>query len=84
MAQKQGIGCSPVICCRDVLALYRPAKRRHIVPAMTIVHYDYRPKRPRKAKAAVEFPRGRIVSARKPKPRHYGELPRNGRREKKS
>ena len=55
-----------------------------IFPTMTIVHYDYRPKRQRKAKPAVEFPCGRIVSARKPKPRHYGELPRNGRREEKS
>jgi hypothetical protein len=39
---------------------------------MTIVHYDYRPSRTRKAKPPVEFPCGRIVTARKPKPRHYG------------
>ena len=54
----------------------RPAKRRHILPAMTIVHYDYRPKRPRKAKPAVEFPCGRIVTARSPRKRHYGEIRR--------
>jgi hypothetical protein len=41
---------------------------------MTIVHYDYTPKRARKAKPAVEFPHGRIVTARKPKPRHYSEI----------
>jgi hypothetical protein len=41
---------------------------------VTIVHYDYRPKRARKQKPAVELPCGRIVSARKPKPRHYGEI----------
>jgi hypothetical protein len=56
------------------IILYRPAKRPHILTAMTIVYYDYRPKRARKAKAAVEFPCGRIVSAREPKPRHYGEI----------
>ena len=44
-------------------AYYRP---------MTIVHYDYKPKRQRKP--VVEFPCGRIVAARKPKPRHYGEI----------
>jgi hypothetical protein len=52
--------------------LDRPAKPPHILPAMTIVRYDYRPKRPRKAKPAVVFPCGRIVSARPPKKRHYG------------
>jgi hypothetical protein len=39
---------------------------------MTIVHYDYRPKRA--GRKPVEFPCGRIVSARKPKPRHPGEI----------
>ena len=40
---------------------------------MTIVYYDYRPKRARKAKPAVQFFRAAgIVGARKPKPRHYG------------
>jgi hypothetical protein len=53
--------------------LYRPAKRRHIRPVITIVHYDHKPKT-RKAKPPVEFPCGRIVSARKPKPRLYGEI----------
>lgn len=43
---------------------------------MTIVHYDYRPKRARKAKPAVEFPVGRIVTARPPKKRRrYFEFP---------
>jgi hypothetical protein len=41
---------------------------------MTIVHCDYRPTRPRKAKPVVALPLGLIVSARKPKPRHYGEV----------
>jgi hypothetical protein len=40
---------------------------------MTIVHYDYRPKRQRK-RQPVEFACSRIVSTRKPKPRHYGEI----------
>jgi hypothetical protein len=39
---------------------------------MTIVHCDYRPNRPRKKKPTVEFPCGRIVSARPPKRRPYG------------
>ena len=42
--------------------------------AMTIVHHDCKPKRGRKAKPAVEFPCGPIVSARKPRARHYGEM----------
>jgi hypothetical protein len=54
--------------------LRRPAKRHHIPPAKTIVHYDCEPKRYRKAKPDQEFPLGQIVSARKPKPRHYGEI----------
>ena len=41
---------------------------------MTIVYYDYRPKRCRKAKPAVEFPCGRIVAAKPPRKRHYGEI----------
>jgi hypothetical protein len=42
---------------------------------MTIVHYDYKPKRTGHKKPAVEFTCGRRVSARKPKPaRHYGEI----------
>ena len=52
----------------------RPTERHHILPVMTIVHYDHRPKRPRKAKPAVDFSRGRMVGARTPKPRHYGEI----------
>jgi hypothetical protein len=39
---------------------------------MTIVPYDCRPKRA--GRKPVEFPWGRIVTARKPKPRHYGEI----------
>jgi hypothetical protein len=39
---------------------------------MTIVHYDYKPKRPRKQKPAVEFPLGRIVTAKPPRKRHTG------------
>jgi hypothetical protein len=31
---------------------------------MTIVYYDYKPKRARKARPTVEFPYGRIVAAR--------------------
>ena len=31
---------------------------------MTIVHYDYKPKRAGRQKPAVDFPCGRIVSAR--------------------
>jgi hypothetical protein len=41
---------------------------------MTIVPCDYRPKRPRKKKPGVEFPISRIVTARPPKKRHYGEI----------
>ena len=41
---------------------------------MTIVYYDYKPKRAGRQKHTVDFPCGRIVSARKPKPRHYGEI----------
>jgi hypothetical protein len=41
---------------------------------MTIVYCDYRPNRARKRKPAVDFPVGRIVTARRPKPRHYGEI----------
>jgi hypothetical protein len=43
---------------------------------MTIVYCDYKPKRRRKAKRAIEFPVGRIVSARPPqKRRRYIEFP---------
>jgi hypothetical protein len=44
---------------------------------MTIVTYYRSPKRYRKAKPEQEVPLDRIVSARKPKRRHYGET-RNG------
>ena len=39
-----------------------------------IVHCDYRPKRARKAQRTVEFPLGRIVTAKAPKKRYYGEM----------
>jgi hypothetical protein len=41
---------------------------------MTIVHYGHRPKRARKKKPDREFPLGHIVTARKPKAKHYGEI----------
>lgn len=41
---------------------------------MTIAyHHDCKPKRARKAKPTAKLPCGRIVTASKPKPRHYGE-----------
>ena len=40
----------------------------------TIVTYYHNPKRYRKAKPEQEFPCGRIVSARPPRKRHYGEI----------
>jgi hypothetical protein len=57
-----------------VTVLFTGQRSGPIFPPVTIVHYDYRPKRARKQKPAVELPCGRIVSARKPKPRHYGEI----------
>jgi hypothetical protein len=54
-------------------AIYRPAQPPHILD-LTIVHYDYKPKRARNAKPAQEFPNGRIVSAKPPRKRHYGEI----------
>jgi hypothetical protein len=56
------------------MRLYRLAGAIHIPRAMTIVHYDHKPKRARRQKPAQPFPLGRIVTARKPKPRHYGEI----------
>ena len=41
---------------------------------MTIVHYDYKPSRARRKKPDQPFPFGRIVTAKKPKRRHYGEV----------
>jgi hypothetical protein len=41
---------------------------------MTIVTYTHRPKWARKAKAVVDFPIDRIVSARPPKKRHAGDF----------
>jgi hypothetical protein len=45
---------------------------------MTIVHCDYRPNRPRKKKPAVEFPCGRIVTAKPPRKRPYGVISDDG------
>jgi hypothetical protein len=41
---------------------------------MTIVRYDFKPKRAPKKKPAVEFPAGRIVTAKPPRKWHYGEI----------
>ena len=67
-----------IIATQPAPCLSRPASQSGpiFVSAMTIVHYDYRPKRPRKAKPAVEFPCGRIVTARSPRKRHYDEIRR--------
>ena len=54
--------------------IYRPSQAAPFLAAMTIVYYDYKPKRAGRQKHTVDFPCGRIVSARKPKPRHYGEI----------
>ena len=45
-----------------------------IFAGMNIICCDYRPSRARRKKPTQPFPLGRIVTARKPKPRHYGEI----------
>ena len=49
-------------------------RHAHILGTMTIVTYYHNPKRARKVKPAQQFPAGRVVTAKKPKPRHYGEI----------
>jgi hypothetical protein len=41
---------------------------------VTIVTYYHRPKRAGKAKPAVEFPHGRIVTVKPSRKRHYDEI----------
>ena len=41
---------------------------------MTIVHCDYKPSRARRKKPAQPFPLGRIVTAKPPRKRYYGEI----------
>lgn len=47
---------------------------RPIFPSMTVVTYYHKPTRARRKKPEQEFPVGRIVTAKKPKLRHYGEI----------
>jgi hypothetical protein len=59
---------------RPVLgAIYRPAQPPHILD-LTIVHYDYKPKRARNAKPPKNSRTAGSSAPNRPRKRHYGEI----------